>query len=66
MIENNTIDTNDHKIIVKDLSIGIGNRDILSHAEFQLQVGKHYVLVGRNGIGKSSMKAQLVTCLVRC
>lgn len=42
------------QIVVKDLSISIGQREILSHAEFQLQVGKHYVLVGRNGIGKSS------------
>jgi ABC-type molybdenum transport system ATPase subunit/photorepair protein PhrA len=44
------------KLVVKDLSISIGQREILSHAQFQLQVGKHYVLVGRNGIGKSSKK----------
>ena len=42
------------EILVKDLNISIGHREILNHAEFQLQVGKHYVLVGRNGIGKSS------------
>ena len=45
---------NSVKLVVKDLSISIGQREILSHAQFQLQVGKHYVLVGRNGIGKSS------------
>jgi ABC-type molybdenum transport system ATPase subunit/photorepair protein PhrA len=42
------------QIVVKDLSISIGQREILSHAQFQFQVGKHYVLVGRNGVGKSS------------
>lgn len=42
------------KLVVKDLCISIGQREILSHAEFQLQVGKHYLVVGRNGIGKSS------------
>jgi ATP-binding cassette, subfamily F, member 3 len=42
------------QIVVKDLGISLGQREILSHAQFQLQVGKHYVLVGRNGIGKSS------------
>jgi ATPase subunit of ABC transporter with duplicated ATPase domains len=45
---------NPAKLVVKDLSISIGQREILSHTQFQLQVEKHYVLVGRNGIGKSS------------
>ncbi|KAK3051410.1 hypothetical protein LTR09_007433 [Extremus antarcticus] len=42
------------EIVVKDLSIGIGQKEILNHAQFQLQIGKRYVLVGRNGVGKSS------------
>lgn len=42
------------EILVKDLSISIGQRELLSHAELHLQEGKHYVLVGRNGTGKSS------------
>ena len=42
------------EITVKDLSITIGNLEILSHAELQLHPGRHYVLVGRNGVGKSS------------
>lgn len=49
------------EIVVKDLSISIGNRELLSHAEFQLQVGKHYVLVGRNGIGKSTLLQAIAT-----
>lgn len=48
------------EIVVKDLSISIGQNEILSHASFQLQVGKHYVLAGRNGIGKSSMRSHVV------
>lgn len=37
------------ELVVKDLNVAIGNREILSHASFQLQVGKHYILSGRNG-----------------
>lgn len=43
------------EIVVKDLNVAIGEREILSHANFQLQVGKHYILSGRNGIGKSTL-----------
>lgn len=42
------------EILVKDLSISIGNKEILSHATLHLQEGRHYALVGRNGTGKSS------------
>lgn len=42
------------EITVRDLSITIGTREILSHADLQLHPGRHYVLVGRNGVGKSS------------
>ncbi|KAG9824795.1 hypothetical protein KCU98_g9924, partial [Aureobasidium melanogenum] len=38
------------EITVKDLSITIGNHEILSHAQLQLHPGRHYVLVGRNGV----------------
>lgn len=43
------------EILVKDLSISVANRELLSHAELHLQQGKHYVLVGRNGTGKSTL-----------
>ena len=46
---------------MNDLSISIGNREILSHASFQLQVGKHYVLSGRNGVGKSTLLQAIAT-----
>jgi ATP-binding cassette subfamily F protein 3 len=43
------------------LSISIGNRELLSHANFQLQRGRHYVLHGRNGIGKSTLLRAIAT-----
>lgn len=43
------------EILVKDLSISVANRELLSHAELHLQQGKRYVLVGRNGTGKSTL-----------
>lgn len=49
------------EITVKDLSVSIGNREILSHAELHLQPGRHYVLAGRNGIGKSTLLHAIAT-----
>ncbi|EME88709.1 ABC transporter, ABC-F family, GCN-EF3 type [Pseudocercospora fijiensis CIRAD86] len=43
------------EISVKDLNVAIGGRELLSHAEFQLQRGRRYVLHGRNGMGKSTL-----------
>lgn len=42
------------EILVKDLCIAVDQRELLSHAELHLKEGTHYVLVGRNGTGKSS------------
>ncbi|KAK4620608.1 ABC transporter F family member 3 [Fulvia fulva] len=54
-------DSNLKEIVVKDLNISIGNRELLSHANFQLQRGRHYVLHGRNGIGKSTLLRAIAT-----
>ncbi|KAF2117436.1 ABC transporter ATP-binding protein uup-1 [Lophiotrema nucula] len=43
------------EILVKDLSISVANRELLSHANLHLVEGRHYVLVGRNGTGKSTL-----------
>lgn len=43
------------EILVKNLSISIGKKEILNNAEFLLKEGGHYVLVGRNGVGKSTL-----------
>jgi ATP-binding cassette, subfamily F, member 3 len=47
------------EIFVKDLCIAIGQRDLLSHTQLHLVEGRHYVLVGKNGTGKSSMHAKI-------
>ncbi|KAF2194061.1 ABC transporter ATP-binding protein uup-1 [Zopfia rhizophila CBS 207.26] len=43
------------EIHVKDLSISVANRELISHALLHLVEGRHYVLVGRNGTGKSTL-----------
>lgn len=48
------------ELVVKDLNVSMGSREILSHASFQLQVGKHYLLAGRNG--KEAITPQTKVC----
>ncbi|KAK6516299.1 hypothetical protein TWF506_006208 [Arthrobotrys conoides] len=43
------------EIDIKDLSITIQNRDLLQHAHLRFLEGRRYVLVGRNGTGKSTL-----------
>lgn len=43
------------EILVKDISISLGQKELLSHAELHLKESGHYVLVGRNGTGKSTL-----------
>lgn len=43
------------EILVKNLSISLGQKEILSGANLHLKDGCHYVLVGRNGVGKSTL-----------
>jgi ABC-type molybdenum transport system ATPase subunit/photorepair protein PhrA len=52
------------EILVKDLTISIGERELLSRTELFLKEGAHYVLVGRNGVGKSSMSQFHSICVV--
>ena len=42
-------------IDIKDLSITVGKREILSHTRLVLKSGLRYVFVGRNGTGKSTL-----------
>ncbi|KAF7964936.1 hypothetical protein HWV62_1615 [Athelia sp. TMB] len=42
------------EIDIKDLTISIGGKEVLVHAELKLRENVHYVLVGRNGVGKST------------
>ncbi|KAF2825101.1 ABC transporter ATP-binding protein uup-1 [Ophiobolus disseminans] len=41
--------------MVKDLSISVSNRELLSRTKLHLVEARHYVLVGRNGTGKSTL-----------
>jgi ATP-binding cassette, subfamily F, member 3 len=47
--------TGSKEIVVKDLSISIGDHEVLSHEDLHFQPGRRYVLVGRNGVGKSTL-----------
>jgi ATP-binding cassette, subfamily F, member 3 len=40
---------------IKDLTISIGQHELLNRTEVHLQEGGRYVLVGRNGGGKSTL-----------
>ncbi|KAI9733666.1 MAG: hypothetical protein M1834_003268 [Cirrosporium novae-zelandiae] len=46
---------NSKEVDVKDLSISVGEKRILERAALRIKEGVHYVLVGRNGTGKSTL-----------
>ncbi|KAF2859592.1 ABC transporter ATP-binding protein uup-1 [Piedraia hortae CBS 480.64] len=52
------------ELVVKDLCVSVGQREILSHADLNLQPGHHYVLTGRNGVGKSTLFTALASGLI--
>jgi ATP-binding cassette subfamily F protein 3 len=41
--------------MIKDLSISVANRDLIARTTLHLVEARHYVLVGRNGTGKSTL-----------
>ncbi|KAJ4403173.1 hypothetical protein N0V91_006749 [Didymella pomorum] len=43
------------EILIKDLSISVANKELLTRTTLHLVEGRHYVLVGRNGTGKSTL-----------
>ncbi|GJJ14443.1 hypothetical protein Clacol_008707 [Clathrus columnatus] len=48
-------DTNSKDIDLHGVNVSIGKLDILVDAHLKLTTGMHYVLVGRNGVGKSTL-----------
>jgi len=44
-----------NEILVKNLSLSVGARELLSGATLHLHSGRHYVLAGRNGAGKTTL-----------
>ena len=43
------------EVDIKDVTLAIGERELLSSAHLRIQEGIHYVFVGRNGTGKSTL-----------
>ncbi|KAF3037058.1 hypothetical protein E8E12_001508 [Didymella heteroderae] len=43
------------EILIKDLSISVANKELLNRTTLHLVEARHYVLVGRNGTGKSTL-----------
>jgi len=51
----NLEETASKELDLKGVHISIGRREIISDAHLKLSIGVHYVLVGRNGTGKSTL-----------
>ncbi|KAF2670340.1 ABC transporter ATP-binding protein uup-1 [Microthyrium microscopicum] len=52
------------EILIKDLTISVGQRELISRATLHLVEGFKYVLIGRNGEGKTTMLRALAQQLV--
>jgi len=42
-------------ISLKDVSVSIGNKNVLHHLNFEFEIGKKYAVVGSSGAGKSTL-----------
>ncbi|CUS15497.1 unnamed protein product [Tuber aestivum] len=51
----NLEETASKELDLKGVHISIGKREIISDAHLKLSAGVHYVLIGRNGTGKSTL-----------
>jgi ATPase subunit of ABC transporter with duplicated ATPase domains len=58
-----TLDTS-REIDLKEVSVSIGERELLSGAHLRLKDGARYALVGRNGTGKSTLFTALADKLI--
>lgn len=58
-----TLDTS-LEIDIKDVSISIGDRELLSSVHLRLKQGVRYGLMGRNGSGKSTLLAAIARKLI--
>jgi ATP-binding cassette, subfamily F, member 3 len=50
-----TLETDSKEIDLKGVCVSVGDRELLVDAHLRLFAGVHYGLVGRNGIGKSTL-----------
>ncbi|OSS47280.1 hypothetical protein B5807_10081 [Epicoccum nigrum] len=52
------------EILIKDLSVSVANRELLTRTTLHLVEARHYVLVGRNGTGKSTLLKAIADGLI--
>ncbi|KAK7059146.1 hypothetical protein VNI00_001773 [Paramarasmius palmivorus] len=57
-------DTSSKDIDLHGVNVSIGKRDILGDAHLKLTPGVHYVLVGRNGTGKTTLLSAIASRLI--
>ncbi|CAG8447406.1 10997_t:CDS:2 [Ambispora gerdemannii] len=50
-----TLETLSKEVDLKDVNITIGNKELLVDSRLQLKTGVNYGLIGRNGVGKSTL-----------
>lgn len=51
----NSLTSNKLLLTIKPLNLMIGNLKLLSDTSMSLELGRHYGLIGRNGVGKTSL-----------
>ncbi|KAL0477300.1 hypothetical protein AKO1_005406 [Acrasis kona] len=52
--------TGSRDVMLRNVSISVGNRELLENAELQLTYGHRYGLIGRNGVGKTTLLRNFV------
>ncbi|CAG8721939.1 2790_t:CDS:2, partial [Acaulospora morrowiae] len=50
-----TLETLSKEVDLKDVNITVGHQELLVDSRLQLKTGVHYGLIGRNGVGKSTL-----------
>ncbi|KAF1925147.1 ABC transporter ATP-binding protein uup-1 [Didymella exigua CBS 183.55] len=53
-----------NEILIRDLSIAVANKELLSRTTLHLVEARHYLLAGRNGTGKSTLLKAIADGLV--
>ncbi|THU91364.1 P-loop containing nucleoside triphosphate hydrolase protein [Dendrothele bispora CBS 962.96] len=59
-----SLDPTSTDIDLPGVSLTIGQREILADAHLKLNAGVHYVLIGRNGVGKSTLLRAIADKLI--
>ena len=51
---------------MQDVSVGFGGEPLLEHVDLQIEPGERICLLGRNGVGKSTLIKLITGELARC